>query len=109
MSWRLAQLVEIKDRGGKGKCLELVLMEETAAKEGKIKGLNNTALKEVIWVQSFYKVDTDSDMVTLMNFNTDHPSLGDVQKRRGYMYLTYPVEQKSVISLALARYFSHDH
>ena len=109
MSWRLAQLVEIKDRGGKGKCLELVLMEKTADKSDRIKGLSDTPLKEVIGVNNFYEGSTHSAMAVLMGFNTDHPSMGDVRRRNGYVYLTYPLEQESVIYLALARYGRHDH
>lgn len=104
MVWRLAQLVRRE-----GKCLDVVVMEETADKPNKIRGFSNTSSRKVIGKQNF--LDSDSAIAVLIRFNSIHSSpMGDVcVSRRGrYAYVSYPIQDESTIFLAFDRYFSQD-
>jgi len=103
MVWCLAELVKVK-----GRRLDVVVMNETADKPEKIKGLSNTPFRKVIGIMHFH--DSDSTDAVLIRFNADHPSIGDVHKPRrgGYAYLSYPLEDESRILMDFCHYFKHD-
>ena len=105
MTWRLAQLVRRE-----GKCLDVVIMEETADKPNKIRGLGNTPNRQVIGKQNF--LDSDSAIAVLTRFNSIHSSpMGDVcVSRKGrYAYVSYPIQDEATVFLAFDRYFRNEH